>query len=90
MLDLHVVVAEVDRSACELLAIQSDIDGVRQHLWVKVVQLRNLRDDLAIFEVAFCRDPSILIGRCIGAYFRPTALGPLAGSRTDGFFTTVH
>ena len=61
MLDLHVVVAEVDRSASELLAIQGDINRVGQHLWVKVVQLWNLRDDLAIFEVAFCRDPSIFV-----------------------------
>ena len=62
MLDLHVVVAEVDGPACELLAIQGNIDRVGQHLWVKVVQLRNLRDDLAILEVAFCRDPSIFVG----------------------------
>lgn len=62
MLDLHVVVAEVDRPTCELLTIQGNIDRVGQHLWVKVVQLRNLRNDLAILEVAFCRDPSIFVG----------------------------
>ena len=57
MLDLHVVVAEVDGPSGELLTVQGYIDRVRQHLWVKVVQLGDFGNDLAILEVSLRCDP---------------------------------
>ena len=61
MLDVHVVVSEVHWSSCELLSVKSDVNRILKYLWVEIVQVRNLGDDLAILEVALGSYPHVLI-----------------------------
>ena len=80
MLDLHIVVAEVDRSSRELLTIQCYIDRVLQLIWVEIDQVGDLSDDLSIFIVALRSDPIFaFIGRSISTsgHFRATTLSSL-------------
>ena len=81
MLDVHVVIPEVDWTSRELLAIECHVDGVLEDFWVKVVQMRDLRNDLAIFKVAFSRHPDVLIvlGAASTAHFGAATLSALTG-----------
>lgn len=79
MLDVHIIVTEVHWAPCELLSVESYIDGVLEDLGVEVVQVGDLGDDLTVLEVAFSRHPNVLvIHRVTATDLRSTALGSLA------------
>lgn len=80
MLDLHIVVAEVDWSTCELLAIQCYIYRVLQLIWVKIDQVWDLSDDFSIFIVTLRSDPifAFISGSvCTTGHFRAATLSSL-------------
>jgi len=56
---VNIVVSEVDWLSSELLAIESNIDGILKEFRVEIVKLWNFRDDLAVLKVAFCSNPSV-------------------------------
>lgn len=92
MLNVHIIVAEVNRSARELLSIQGNIDGVLELIWVECVKLWDFGDDLAVFEVTLGGDPCVTFihGLRTVHTFGAAIVGTMTGLRLHILFATVH